>query len=147
MHRSLLLLAIIFVTTSCTNKTTELLYKIEKRDLVNDTIYEYRIFDDGNIDKTCLHNGSAPELVYKVTGSKSNSNLIQSVYQEISEEKNSSKFFFKESITELGTLYKVYFLKAKTIDGKEIQLEKVKYFYSKKDLNVVAIIEGLISGL
>ena len=65
---------------------------------------------------------------------KEQQNLIQSVYQEISEEKNSSKFFFKESITELGTLYKVYFLKAKTIDGKEIKLEKLNNFYSKKDI-------------
>jgi hypothetical protein len=145
MHKVPFLLFLLFFLNACSSiapQKTQLLLKIEKRDVVNDTILEYRIFTNGILNKTFIHSTNDSAKLYSsefYQMKRKQFQTLQTLHKQLTELDYHNDFPWKEDFYQRGNVVKFEFLdlydiayipQTKSKSPKQILSPKVFYFYS-----------------
>jgi hypothetical protein len=138
----LLLLVLSFSCTPISPQRTELLFRVELRDIELDRISEYRIFTNGLINKTILNATNNPDELFGSEFSYLRPETLKSLkdyLNQLRELDYHNDFPWKEDFYQRGNVIKFEFLdyydiaylpQAKSREPKQILLPRVFYYYS-----------------
>lgn len=146
--KRLLLLLTIFLTACTQPEATQLLFKIEARDITQDQITEYRFFDNGLKETTIIHSSSNNQDLFK-TSFKQNEPAIELLIK-LQNLDYHNHFPWKQDYYKRGNVYKVEFPKKIKPDyitdnkqDTELLVNKTYFFYSG-DENAPELLQDLI---
>ncbi len=120
-------------------KDTELLYRIEFRNIAQDTITEYRFFKNGMVNETILHstaiNGGVFHSEFKALDETQTNQAIE-LQKQLQELDYHNHFPWKEEFYKRGNVVKIEFpdlIQPQFINeanqAKEILVNKTYYYY------------------
>ncbi len=140
--RIILILSFVFFCSSCSaqKSSQELMLRVEVRDNNKDEIKEYRVFDNGLVNISYLHNTNNPKLLYKsyfLELSSKQQKSFQDLYQQLLNTEHYNDFPWKEDWTKRGAVVKIQFpseFQLQCLTNKQepqkIKAERLFYHYS-----------------
>ena len=143
--KPLIVFCLVFFSFSCariSTQKTELLFRVELRDIQLDRISEYRIFTNGLINKTILNATNNPDELFGSEFSYLRPETLKSLkdyLNQLRELDYHNDFPWKEDFYQRGNVIKFEFLdyydiaylpQAKSREPKQILLPRVFYYYS-----------------
>lgn len=115
MHK-LIVLCLCLILSSCSTQrqeqNTQLILRIENRDIVSDTINEYRFFADGTFNSTTIHSSNAPEKLYQSSFkklSKIDLDQVLKFHEELRKLDYHNDFPWKEDFYKRGNVVRIEF--------------------------------------
>lgn len=145
-----ILLILTILLTSCSNpKVSKLLFKIESRDIAQDQITEYRYFDNGQVEKTILHNSSNNSELFTTSFKQAKPQI--ELLNKLQNLDYHNHFPWKQDYYKRGNVLKVEFPKkikpqyiTDTKQGTEIMVNQTYFFYTG-DEKAPELVQELIS--
>jgi hypothetical protein len=142
---SLAIICIFFSNIACSKNSqlvanTKLLFAVEERDFTNEQETSYKVFANGILEKTILHNTKNQAKLFSTTFLTLKKDQVQQAEKLLSEIKNTKyqNFFpWKEDLYSRGNVYKISFVGATELEYlkrtkqqiKTINHQKILYYY------------------